>query len=94
MKNLLYLCAALLVLAVFPLPSGFYTVLRIVVTIGAFLIAKEEYKNGINTWVIVFGLMTIVFNPLIPVYLHNRELWAPIDIIGAILFVVKARKTK
>lgn len=94
MKTLLYICAGLLLVALAPLPSGFYTLLRFVVTIGAFLVAKEEYKNGINIWVIVFGLMTIIFNPLIPVYLHSRELWAPIDIIGAILFVVKASKEK
>ena len=34
-----------------------------------------------------FGLVALLFNPLIPIYL-TRELWVPIDLLTAILFVV------
>ncbi len=56
----------------------------------AVLIIITELKNGINFWVIAFGLIAVVFNPIIPVYLYDKALWAPIDIVAAILFGVKS----
>ncbi len=64
--------------------------LRIVVTIGAGAVVITEFEKGINFWVVVFGLIAILFNPLIPVYLGDKEAWMPIDIISAILFGVKS----
>ena len=43
-----------------------------------------------NFWVITFGLIAIVFNPLIPIYLNDKSAWMPIDIIGGIIFVIKS----
>ena len=34
-----------------------------------------------------FGLVALLFNPLIPIYL-TRELWIPIDLLTAVLFAV------
>ncbi len=64
--------------------------LRIVVTIGAVAIVVTEFENGINFWVIAFGLIAILFNPLIPVYLGDKSAWMPIDLITAILFGIKS----
>jgi hypothetical protein len=77
-------------LALANLPIGYYTFLRIVITIGAVAVVITELKTGINFWVIAFGLIAVVFNPIIPVYLYDKALWAPIDIVAAILFGVKA----
>lgn len=90
MKALLLICSALLFLALADLPIGYYTLLRIVVTIGAVAIIAKDFKNGINFWVLAFGLIAILFNPLIPVYLNNKDIWMPIDIIAAILFGIKS----
>ena len=90
MKTLLLICSGLLLLALVDLPLGYYTLLRIVVTIGAVAIVITEYVNGINFWVIVFGLIAIVFNPLIPVYLGDKNAWMPSDLITAILFGIKS----
>jgi hypothetical protein len=89
LKNLLLICAVLLLLALVNLPIGYYTFLRIVVTIGAVAVVITELKNGVNFWVITFGLIAVVFNPIIPVYLYDKALWAQIDIVAAILFGVK-----
>lgn len=94
MRTLLLICVGLLLLALIDLPIGYYTFLRIVVTIGAGAVVITELENGINFWVIVFGLITILFNPLIPVYLGDKDVWMPIDIIVAILFGVKSFTTK
>ncbi len=90
MKMLSLICAALLILGLVNLPIGYYTFLRIVVTIGAIAIVVDELKNGVNFWVIAFGLITILFNPLLPIYLNDKATWMPIDIACAILFTVKS----
>lgn len=90
MKTLLLVCTGLLLLGVANMPIGYYTLLRIAVTIGAVAVVVSEMGKGINTWVILFGLIGIIFNPLIPVYLNSKQAWALIDIICAVIFGVKA----
>jgi hypothetical protein len=94
MKSLLVISAALLFLGLFNLPIGYYTILRIVVTIGAIGVVIKEYENGLNFWVLAFGGIAIIFNPLIPVYLNDKSAWMPIDIICGVLFLVKSFTTK
>ena len=89
MKALSLICAAFLLLALMNLPMGYYTFLRIIVTIGAVVIVVKELENEFNFWVIAFGIMAILFNPLIPVYLQDKEVWMPFDLIASILFIVK-----
>ncbi|HBR55097.1 MAG TPA: hypothetical protein DEA82_13305 [Flavobacteriaceae bacterium] len=90
MKALLISCASLLLLALIDLPIGYYTFLRIVVTIGAIAVVITEFENGVNFWVLAFGLVAVLFNPIIPVYLGDKAIWMPIDIITAILFGIKS----
>ena len=90
MKVLLLICSGLLLVALVNLPIGYYTILRIVVTIGAVTVVITEFENGINFWVITFGLIAILFNPLVPVYLNDKDAWFPIDIIAAIIFGMKS----
>ena len=90
MKNLLLIIAGLLFLAIIDLPIGYYTFLRILVTIGAIGIIIKDIENGINFWIIIFGIIIILFNPLIPIYLNDKSAWIPIDIITAVLFLIKS----
>ena len=94
MKALLLICSGLLLLALADLPIGYYTFLRIVVTIGAVVVVISEFENGINFWALLFGLIAVIFNPLIPVYLNDKDAWMPIDIIVAILFLIKSLTLK
>ena len=90
MKQLSLVCAGALLLTFASLPIGYYTFLRILITIGAGVIVFDELKNGIGFWTIIFGLIAILFNPIIPVYLGSKSAWLPIDIVVAIVFIVKA----
>lgn len=87
-KNLPILPAALLLIAVAPLPYGYYTFLRIAVTLCACTIGWMAYKerDQISAWVVIFGLVAILFNPLIPVYL-TRDVWLVLDIGVAAIFL-------
>lgn len=89
MRFLLFFCSGLLILALANLPMGYYTFLRIIVTIGAVVVIVTEWNNGFNFWVIAFGIVAIVFNPILPIYLNDKEAWMPIDVICAILFTIK-----
>lgn len=89
MKYLLSLCAILLLLCIGDLPIGYYTLVRIVVTIGAVCVIVNESNKDLNFWQVSFGLIAIIFNPVIPVYLHDKSIWLPIDIIAAVLFIIK-----
>jgi len=89
-----YVPAVLLLLALAPLPYGFYTLLRLVVTICAVVIAYHHWQSGGKGVAIAMGFIALLFNPLIPVYL-TREIWAPIDLGLAVLFgVVGYRSAK
>jgi len=91
-KKLLYIPAAILFIGVFPLPIGYYTLLRLVVTAAAAYIAYDTFQTDKQSgWIWVFGFIAILFNPLIPIYL-DKELWMVIDFAVAILFIVYSRR--
>lgn len=67
-------------------PYGYYILLRwVVCAVSAYtaLLLSEADKKG---WAWCFGIIAVLFNPLIPVHL-NRALWALIDIGAAIAFL-------
>lgn len=94
MKTLLLICAGLLILALAAMPTGYYILLRIIVTFVAVLIVVKEFENGINFWVLSFGFIAILFNPILPIYLNDKDAWMPIDLVAAILFGIKSLSIK
>jgi hypothetical protein len=87
MKAVAIIAATLLFVAVFNLPIGYYTLMRIGVMTGSIVIIRQEIGKGINTWVILFGIIAIVFNPILPIYLGSKSKWVPIDTISGIIFL-------
>jgi hypothetical protein len=92
MKFLHALCATMLFIAYFKLPIGYYTILRIAVTIGAGFICYSEYQKGSGVKMILFGAIAVIFNPIIPVYLGGRSVWRPVDIAAGLAFAWYALK--
>lgn len=79
--------AALLLVALAPLPYGYYILVRFVVCGAAAFLAWKHFDamDRFNPWTLILAIMALLFNPLIPVHL-SRELWAPIDLLTAITF--------
>ena len=81
------IAAILLFLALAEHPYGFYKILRFVVcgvtAYGAYF-SKNLARIG---WAWTFGIIAVLFNPLIPVHL-DRDTWAIIDVIVAIVIIV------
>ena len=87
--------AGMLLIALLPMPYGFYTALRIVVCIAACYLVYFEYGRAsrVSGWLVFLIALAIVFNPVIPIYLA-REIWAPIDVGAAIALNVHWRQAR
>ena len=68
-------------------PYGYYQVLRwAILAIGAYS-AYLTYKVGNKSWPWIFGIVAILFNPVIT-FTFQRDTWQIIDVIVAIIFIV------
>lgn len=94
MKTLLIVCMVSLLLGLANLPIGYYTFLRIIVTIGCISVIMEDTTFSLNNWVIIFIVIGILFNPIFPVFLNKKSLWMLIDLVAAIIFGIKAFSNK
>jgi len=68
----------MLFIAVLPLGSGYYDLLRIVVSVAAAVII---FRGSL-----IFIPILILFNPIIPVYIYDKAVWAIIDIVSGLVF--------
>lgn len=87
-KVIAIICASLLFIAIFNLPQEYYKVLRVVIFMGTLLLLIEKFNNV--QLLLVFLLIAFLFNPIIPVYLQQKSLWIPIDIICGLIFLLEA----
>ncbi len=79
--------AVMALIALAPLPYDYYTVLRIVVSGAAALIAwRESQATTSRAWFWVFVATALVFNPFVPIHL-SRGVWFFIDLAIAGLFL-------
>lgn len=79
-----------LIIAMFPMSSGYYTYLRWIVFLSFIFSAFFVYHGDGDReygWIVWFGIIAFVFNPFIPIYLYFKPAWIFIDIV-AILSVV------
>ena len=93
MKTIRYFVGAILLLAIADLPYGYYTLLRIIVTIVAGITAFIASEQENQFWMILFGAIAILFNPIIPIYL-DKDVWVVIDVIVAVLFGISTFTVK
>jgi hypothetical protein len=87
-KALVLIASALCFIALADgLPYGYFTLLRFVVCAVSLYVAYKlnDVKEG-SWWVWGFGLLAVLFNPIIPIYL-TREQWQPIDLVIGIFLL-------
>ena len=90
MRLLLVICGALLLTGMADLPIGYYTLIRFTTKIGAAWIVYREISDDPGPSVILFGLIAILFNPIIPVHLNSKGIWQILDTLCGIGFVWKS----
>ncbi|MCG2621414.1 hypothetical protein LVY72_05725 [Arthrobacter sp. I2-34] len=72
----------LLVVAIAPMPLGYYTFLRWGVMIAAIAMCVIASRAGQAAWLYALIPVAILFNPIAPVYL-TRPIWFVLDIMAA-----------
>ena len=68
-------------------PYGYYQLLRWITCGAAVCVAFLAYHWEKKWATVVFAIVAVLFNPLLPIHL-SRDLWQPIDVVCAVLFVV------
>ena len=87
---------ALLLIGLADLPTGYSSLGRITVCLISALSCYWSYKsdNKVGVAMVVFGLLALLFNPILPVYLRDKDVWAVIDIVAAVLLFILYFKLK
>ena len=73
--------AVLLLISVFDLPYGFYTVLRVCVCFASLYLAFCCYCCDGKYAIIPSLIIAVIWNPIFPVYL-DKDTWVALDIIA------------
>jgi hypothetical protein len=90
-KPLIYIAAGFLLIGVFPLPYGYYMLLRFIAC-GVFAWAAYiafERNEDILPW--VFIVLAIIFNPILKIH-FPKEMWAVIDFLSGIFLILIREK--
>ena len=75
-----------LVIALFPLPIGYYTLSRLVVSACALYYAIQFHKRNNTTYTWIYGFLVVLYNPIIPIYLYEKFIWTVVNLITIYIF--------
>jgi hypothetical protein len=87
--------SGMLVLARADMPSGYYMLLRCVICLFSAVFALAIYKEfdlfdepGLKYKFLFFSnaLVALLYNPVFPVYLRDKDLWTVINFITIVIF--------
>ena len=75
-----------LVIALFPLPIGYFTLSRLVVSACALYYAIQFHKRNNTTYTWIYGFLVVLYNPIIPIYLYEKFIWIVVNLITIYIF--------
>lgn len=89
-EYLLFLSLGLFI-ALAPMPYGYYSILRLIISLSTRYIAYKCFKTkDIQIWALFFTFISILFNPLLPINME-KGIWSIIDACLGVLFVLLSR---
>jgi len=94
-KNIFWI-APIVVMAIgfLPMPYGYYNLSRLVVCGCSIYFAYQLFQKEDKLFVWVFGFLAVLYNPIIPVHLYDKEIWMVVNIITGIVFFLKRNVSK
>ena len=92
-QNLQIAGAILLLLCIFPMPYGFFTIVRLAMTIISGYLAYNYFLQNKKELAITFSIVAILFQPFIKFAL-GREVWLVVDVVIAIFLLILAIRKK
>ena len=80
------ICTVLVVIGVFELPYGYYTLLRIGLCGAAIAVIFLAYDSlsEVSRW--LFGAIAVLYNPIIPIYLGDKSVWIVLNVLTVLVF--------
>jgi hypothetical protein len=79
----------MILLGIFPMPYDYYDLLRLVVAVGLIYFLYQNWSSLSDDKKIFLVLITVIFNPLIPLH-FSKTVWMIIDLVcGGYVFFVK-----
>ena len=79
--------AIALLLCLFPMPYGYYTLVRFVAMIVFVIMAYEYYEQNKEALAVLFVALAVLFQPFFKIVL-GRLMWNVVDVIVAVLLFV------
>ena len=89
-----YIAAGFLFLGVLSLPSEYYVFMRWLVTAVGVFFAYYCFNNSEPFWGIAFGCISLIFNPIVPLYLYDKFTWVVIDLVAGLSFIIFSNKLR
>ena len=88
-KNVFWISPiVVMAVGVLPLPYVYYSLLRCVVCICAlFFVFKATKANVSKMLVWLFGGISLLYNPILPIQLNEKSIWMIVNLITAIIFI-------
>lgn len=92
-KTIKLILAVLLLLCLFPMPYGFYELVRFVAFVGFGYLAFVANKRNSQNEMILFGALALLFQPFFKIAL-GRTLWNIVDVVVGIGLIITSAKNK
>lgn len=81
--------AFLLLIAILQIPLEYHMLIRLAVFVGAVILINRYYQVGLLGWILPFGIIAIVWNPFIPIFLNNK-IGTVLNVSAAFIFTFSA----
>ncbi|MDA1034652.1 MAG: hypothetical protein O2959_03755 [Proteobacteria bacterium] len=85
-----YSASFLLLLAIWPMPEGYYTFLRFALVVITLALIIQLHSKKISRHLLILIAIALLFNPIFPFH-FSRGLWIAVDVIVAIYFALTAK---
>jgi hypothetical protein len=95
MRPLKTIIAVALLLCLFPLPYGYYELVRLGGMVCFAVLAYQSYQQKQEGWMVVYAALALLFQPFFKIAL-GRGMWNMVDVsvAGLLLWTVWKEKSK
>ena len=93
MRPLKIIIAVVLLLCLFPLPFGYYELVRLGGMVCFVVLAYQSYQQKQEGWTVAYAALALLFQPFFKIAL-GRDVWNVVDIVVAGLLLWTMWKEK
>ena|SRR5438093_11567623 len=72
------------VLGLARMPFGYYTLLRVVLCLTSAVGVAASRRQRDSAWLWVYGVLVVLYNPILPVHLGAKRLWIGVNVLTLI----------